>query len=103
MADSAPMFSGPAEVYDRYIGRYSPGLARAMCNAAGVRPGQSALDVGCGSGALVVALAVILGEENVAGVDPSEPFVEAARAKVPARGWRSRPPSRSRSRTARST
>ena len=36
-----------------------------------------------GPGALVVALAVILGEENVAGVDPSEPFVEAARAKVP--------------------
>lgn len=83
MADSAPMFSGPAEVYDRFVGRYSPGLARAMCNAAGVRPGQSALDVGCGSGALVVALAVILGEENVAGVDPSEPFVEAARSKVP--------------------
>jgi ubiquinone/menaquinone biosynthesis C-methylase UbiE len=77
------MFRGPAEAYDRYVGRYSPGLARAMCNAAGVRPGQSALDVGCGSGALVVALAVILGEENVAGVDPSEPFVEATRAKVP--------------------
>jgi ubiquinone/menaquinone biosynthesis C-methylase UbiE len=77
------MFSGPAEVYDRFVGRYSPGLARAMCTAAGVRPGQSALDVGCGPGALVVALAVILGEANVAGVDPSEPFVEAARAKVP--------------------
>ena len=83
MGDSAPMFSGPAELYDRFVGRYSPGLARAMCSAAGVRPGLSALDVGCGSGALVVALAVILGEENVAGVDPSEPFVEAARAKVP--------------------
>jgi SAM-dependent methyltransferase len=77
------MFSGPAEVYDRFVGRYSPGLARAMCTAAGVRPGQRALDVGCGSGALVVALAVILGEDHVAGVDPSEPFVEAARAKVP--------------------
>ena len=77
------MFGGPAEIYDRFVGRYSPGLARAMCNETGVRPGQRALDVGCGSGALVVALAVILGEENVAGVDPSEPFVEAARAKVP--------------------
>jgi ubiquinone/menaquinone biosynthesis C-methylase UbiE len=77
------MFTGPAEVYDRFVGRYSPGLARAMCNAAGVRPGQRALDVGCGSGALVVALAVILGEDHVVGVDPSEPFVEAARTKVP--------------------
>jgi ubiquinone/menaquinone biosynthesis C-methylase UbiE len=77
------MFGGPAQTYDRFVGRYSPGLARAMCNAAGVRPGQRALDVGCGSGALVVALSVILGEQNVAGVDPSAPFVEAARAKVP--------------------
>lgn len=77
------MFGGPAEGYDRFVGRYSPGLARAMCNAAGIRPGQRALDVGCGSGALVTALAVILGAENVAGVDPSEPFVEAARARVP--------------------
>ncbi|HET8653734.1 MAG TPA: class I SAM-dependent methyltransferase [Gaiellaceae bacterium] len=83
MADHGAMFSGPAEVYDRFVGRYSPGLARGMCNLADVRPGQRALDVGCGSGALVLALAAALGEENVAGVDPSEPFVEAARAKVP--------------------
>ena len=77
------MFRGPAEVYDRFIGRYSPGLARAMCEAAGVRPGQRALDVGCGSGALVEVLAGILGTANVAGIDPSEPFVEATRARVP--------------------
>jgi ubiquinone/menaquinone biosynthesis C-methylase UbiE len=83
LGDQQQMFRGPAEIYDRFVGRYSPGLARGMCTAAGVRPGQRALDVGCGSGALVVALAVILGEDNVAGVDPSEPFVEAARAKVP--------------------
>lgn len=83
LGDQKAMFQGAGDVYDRFVGRYSPGLARAMCNAAGVRRGQTALDVGCGSGALVVALAVILGEENVAGVDPSEPFVEAARAKVP--------------------
>jgi ubiquinone/menaquinone biosynthesis C-methylase UbiE len=77
------MFTGPADVYDRFVGRYSPGLARAMCNAAGVRPGQRVLDVGCGPGALVVALVAIVGDENVAGVDPSEPFVDMARARVP--------------------
>jgi ubiquinone/menaquinone biosynthesis C-methylase UbiE len=77
------MFRGPAEVYDRFVGRYSPGLARAMCEAAGVRPGQRGLDVGCGSGALTAALTEVLGAENVAAIDPSEPFVEAARAKVP--------------------
>jgi ubiquinone/menaquinone biosynthesis C-methylase UbiE len=77
------MFRGPVEVYDRFVGRYSPQLAAAMCEAAGVRPGQRALDVGCGSGALVTALAEVLRAENVAGVDPSEPFVEASRARVP--------------------
>jgi ubiquinone/menaquinone biosynthesis C-methylase UbiE len=77
------MFRAPAEVYDRFVGRYSPALARAMCEAAGVHSGQRALDVGCGSGALVEALAGILGAENVAGIDPSEPFVETTRARVP--------------------
>ncbi len=78
------MFSGgAAEAYDRYVGRYSPGLARAMCAAAGVRRGQRALDVGCGTGALVAALAEVVGAENVAGIDPSEPFVAATQARVP--------------------
>jgi ubiquinone/menaquinone biosynthesis C-methylase UbiE len=76
------MFRGPAEVYDRFIGRYSPELARTMCAAAGVRAGQRALDVGCGSGALVSTLAAMLGADNVAGIDPSETFAEAARARV---------------------
>lgn len=83
MADHGAMFLGPAEIYDRFVGRYSPRLGRAMCETADVRPGQRALDVGCGSGALVAALADVLGAENVAGLDPSEPFVEAARARVP--------------------
>jgi ubiquinone/menaquinone biosynthesis C-methylase UbiE len=77
------MFRGPAEIYDRFVGRYSPGLALAMCEAAGVREGQRALDVGCGSGALVSELAEIVGAESVAGIDPSEPFVEATRTRVP--------------------
>ena len=77
------MFQAPAEVYDRFVGRYSPALARAMCKAAEVQAGQRALDVGCGSGALVELLAEVLGAENVAGIDPSEPFVQATRARVP--------------------
>ena len=42
------------------------------------------LDVGCGPGGLATrALADIVGEESVAAVDPSEPFVEASRSRVP--------------------
>ena len=83
MTDHKAMFQAPAEVYDRFVGRYSSALARGMCTAAEIRPGQRALDVGCGSGALLEVLAAIVGEDNAVGVDPSEPFVEAARAKVP--------------------
>jgi ubiquinone/menaquinone biosynthesis C-methylase UbiE len=77
------MFQGPADIYDRFVGRYGPRLALATCEAAGVREGQRVLDVGCGPGALVSKLAEIVGAESVAGLDPSEPFVQAARARVP--------------------
>ena len=45
--------------------------------------GQTVLDVGCGPGALTAELVGRLGAEAVASVDPSEPFVEAARARSP--------------------
>jgi SAM-dependent methyltransferase len=48
-----------------------------------VRRGQRALDVGCGPGPLTRVLADRLGADNVAAVDPSEPFVAACRARVP--------------------
>jgi SAM-dependent methyltransferase len=83
VVDPETMFHGPGAAYDRFVGRYSPALAAAMIDRSGVAPGQRALDVGCGSGALVAALAEVLGGENVAGVDPSEPFAEAARSKAP--------------------
>jgi SAM-dependent methyltransferase len=83
LTDAGATFRGPAEMYDRFVGRYGPSLARAMCEAADVRPGQRVLDVGCGPGPLTAALAERVGAENVAAIDPSEPFVEAARARVP--------------------
>jgi ubiquinone/menaquinone biosynthesis C-methylase UbiE len=41
------------------------------------------VDVGCGPGALTAELVRRLGDGAVAAVDPSEPFVEAARARHP--------------------
>jgi SAM-dependent methyltransferase len=79
----AAMFRAPAEAYDRLIGRYSHELARALIAAAGVRPGQRALDVGCGPGALTTELAAVLGPEHVAAVDPSGPFTDACRQRLP--------------------
>jgi SAM-dependent methyltransferase len=72
-----------ADAYQAFMGRYSDELAHEFARAANVAPGMKVIDVGCGSGALTVALAGIVGAEDVAGVDPSEPFVSEARARVP--------------------
>lgn len=76
-------FAVPADAYDRFMGRYSTLLAPRFADLAGVRPGQRALDVGCGPGALTHELVARLGSEHVVAVDPSEPFVTAARARHP--------------------
>lgn len=71
------------DAYDRHVGRYGPELAGQMVRVTGMRRGQRALDVGCGTGSLTSALAEVLGAENVAGIDPSERFVAACRARLP--------------------
>ena len=88
MSDSgtsgAQTFRSSGESYDRFMGRYSAPLAVTFADAAGIDSGQSALDVGCGPGALIAELVRRLGVENVAAVDPSESFVEACRRRHPA-------------------
>ncbi len=76
-------FDVAAEAYDRFMGRYSLGLSAQLADLAGLRGGQRVLDVGCGPGALTAELVARLGAEAVAAVDPSEPFVAAARARNP--------------------
>ncbi|HEY1369730.1 MAG TPA: methyltransferase domain-containing protein [Gaiellaceae bacterium] len=80
---AAESFIASAEAYDRFVGRYSPALAAALIEFAGVEPGMRAVDVGCGPGGLTKTLAERLGPDNVSAADPSPPFVEACRARVP--------------------
>ena len=82
-ADGASTFRVSGEAYDRFMGRYSRPLAGALADAAGIEPGQSALDVGCGPGALTAELVRRLGADNVCAIDPSEPFVEACARRHP--------------------
>ena len=76
-------FVVPAQAYGRFMGRFSEPLADQFVGVARLRPGQQALDVGCGPGALTARLVDLLGVTAVTAVDPSEPFVEAARARFP--------------------
>ena len=77
-------FAVPADDYDRFMGRYSVPLAPLLADFAGITAGQHVLDVGCGPGALTAELVRRVGGAAVAAVDPSEPFVEAARQRHPA-------------------
>jgi len=76
-------FDVAAESYDRFMGRYSVQLSPQLADFAEVTAGQRVLDVGCGPGALTAELVGRLGAEAVAAVDPSEPFVAAARERHP--------------------
>jgi ubiquinone/menaquinone biosynthesis C-methylase UbiE len=77
------MFRVAADAYDRFMGRYSIPLAPGFCEFSQVAAGQRVLDVGCGPGALTAELVKRLGSAGVSAVEPSEPFVEAARKRHP--------------------
>ena len=76
-------FAVGADLYDRFMGRYSVPLAPGFADLASVDASQRVLDVGCGPGALTAELVRRLGPGAVTAVDPSEPFVAAARQRHP--------------------
>ena len=76
-------FAVAADSYDRFMGRYSVPLAPRLADFAAVASGQRVLDVGCGPGALTAELVRRLEPAAVSAVDPSEPFVAAARERHP--------------------
>ena len=76
-------FAVAADSYDRFMGRYSVLLAPQLAALADVAAGQRVLDVGCGPGALTTELVRLVGPAGVTAVDPSEPFVAAARERHP--------------------
>jgi len=76
-------FDVAADSYARFMGRYSEPLAVEFADSLSVQAGLTAVDVGCGPGALTAELVRRLGTDAVSAVDPSESFVEAARERLP--------------------
>ena len=76
-------FDVAGSVYGAFMGRFSEPLAQEFVGVADLEPGQRVLDVGCGPGALTAVLVDRLGADHVAGVDPSAPFVDAVRTRLP--------------------
>jgi SAM-dependent methyltransferase len=76
-------FEVTADAYGRFMGRFSEPLGPKFADAVGAAPGQHALDVGCGPGALTAVLVDRLGAEHVSAIDPSESFVAALHERLP--------------------
>ena len=90
-------FEVSADAYTKFMARYSEPLSVQFADLAGLasrgqpaggpatksQRGVQALDVGCGPGALSAELVRRLGPASVHAIDPSEPFVAAARERLP--------------------
>ncbi|RIH90503.1 Demethylmenaquinone methyltransferase [Calidithermus terrae] len=71
--------------YERYVGRWSRRVAPLFLAWLGVPARRRWLDVGCGTGALCAAILEGCSPAAVVGVEPSEGFREAARARLAGR------------------
>ncbi len=79
----------PARIYDE---RFVPALfgpwGPVVAEAAGVAPGQAVLDVACGTGALTLAAAAIVGPAGrVTGLDVNPEMLTVARKKSRSIDW----------------
>jgi SAM-dependent methyltransferase len=77
----AEMFAN-AIGYEEMMGRWSVRLAPLFANFARIADGGRVLDVGCGTGSLVRTVAGMTRRSEIVGIDPVQPFVEYARARL---------------------
>jgi SAM-dependent methyltransferase len=74
------MFSN-ASSYEKYMGRWSAKLAPLFAGFARIRDGDRILDVGCGTGSLIEALANLAPRSEIVGIDPTPEFVTYGRER----------------------
>src|SRR4029453_5121194 len=71
--------------YEQYVGRWSRRAAPPFLSWLAIPAGRKWLDVGCGTGALCAAIVDRCSPSSVAGVEPSEGFLEAAKENLASR------------------
>jgi len=82
VSTTSSMFSGAAETYERFMGRWSRHLAGPFIDFVGVQDGDTVLDVGCGTGSLTLAVAARAKVAAVTGIDLSESYIAFARGRT---------------------
>jgi SAM-dependent methyltransferase len=70
-----------AEAYQQLMGRWSPALARELIAWAGIRSGDRILDLGCGTGSLVLEIAARPEPAAIVGVDIAAPYIAYAASR----------------------
>lgn len=76
-------FEVAGDAYGRFMGRYSEPLAARLVEWLSPPTTATALDVGCGPGALTAVLVDRYGSARVHAVDPSPPFRAAVQERLP--------------------
>ena len=68
--------------YEQYVGRWSRRVAPLFLSWLDIPAGRSWLDVGCGTGALCAAILERCSPSSVVGVEPSDGYIETAKANL---------------------
>ena len=68
--------------YEQYVGRWSRQVAPLFLSWLGIPAGRRWLDVGCGTGAFCAAIVDHCSPSSVAGVEPSDGFLQMMKEKL---------------------
>ena len=71
-----------AQGYQQIMGRFSSQLATSFLDYIGREPGQTILDLGCGTGSMAFTLAQGGDHKSIVGIDVSEVYIEFARSRT---------------------